>query len=159
MVLESANLAGLTQLTHCTNLAQLGRLLILDTWIDVLDRRKPDGTWNILIDQSTSRPSFVAIDQGLSLSESLRPRGAVVVGDPGISLRFPQELLPYVDWNEAHSALQAVEALPSEQLRRLLDSLPPEWDISSDDKANVIEYLFERRPAVRQLVEQEGRGR
>lgn len=36
-----------------TNASEIAKLYVLDSWLEVLDRRKPDGTWNLLIDTGT----------------------------------------------------------------------------------------------------------
>src|SRR5262249_30704513 len=48
----------------------LGTMYALDTWLEVLDRRKPDGIWNLL--QDLSDASYLVLDFGKCLAPCLQ---------------------------------------------------------------------------------------
>ena len=50
--------------------ATLGSLYALDIWLEVLDRQKPDGSWNLLRDLSAD--SLCVIDFGKGLTSCLQ---------------------------------------------------------------------------------------
>ncbi|MFN8557450.1 MAG: hypothetical protein U0531_08890 [Dehalococcoidia bacterium] len=50
----------------------------LDTWLETLDRRRPDGIWNALIDLNDG--GLAVIDFG----KCLTPCFAVILGDDGV---------------------------------------------------------------------------
>jgi hypothetical protein len=128
---------------------QLGRLVVLDTWIEVLDRQRADGSWNLLVDQSSGQTHFVVIDQGLSLSEPLL--GALAIGTP-VEIRCPQPLLPYVDWDEALAAVEIMLTTPREDLYALLQSIPNQWGINDGERHKVVDYLESRREPVANVI-------
>lgn len=157
LVRESINVLGPAQLTLCSNLSHMGRVAVLDTWIDVPDRKKPDGYWNLLIETSHhGQPTFLAIDQGLAFGNCLYPIAAPPPPDSTVPVRLPEELHPFLDRQEANEALRQMNLISSNELTALLDSLPLEWGILESMRDCIIEYMFSRRPSVESSITQEG---
>jgi len=158
LVSQYVNLFGMAQLTQCVNLRDIGKMVVLDTWIEVLDRQKPDGKWNLLIDNADDEPQLRVIDYGFSLSETLRPRDAVPLGEPAKLLACPPSLRPHIDWGAAREAVRAMLDISRDQVAEVIQSIPAEWGIDDEQRRAIIEYMFSRRELIGQLVEQEAVG-
>jgi hypothetical protein len=67
---------------------QLAVMYVLDVWLDVLDRHRPDGSWNLLMQQTP--PGFFVIDFGKGLTSCLVP----LIGWPaGVAAgRYPKSV-------------------------------------------------------------------
>ncbi len=157
-VTQSSNVSGVTALFTCNNLSELGSLVVLDTWIETLDRRKPDGSWNLLIDCSGSGTRVLVIDQGFSLTEPLRSRGALPLGSAPEQLRCPTDLEPLVDWRNAVDSVSLMMAITVNELRAVVASIPNEWLSAQQQRGDIVDYLSQRRELVARLVrERSGR--
>src|SRR3989304_6709326 len=101
---QAKTVSGIVELEGVENAPVFGRLHVLDVWIEVLDRRKPDLTWNMLIDTSTSRGAFVAVEFGMSLNEVLYRELSLSSADEELD-RFPEVLVQLEDLSERRDAI------------------------------------------------------
>ena len=122
----------------------LGRLYALDAWLDVLDRQKPDGSWNLLRDNSTG--DLCVIDFGKSLTSCLLPVLGTV--SPPIDPPYPTGAKLVADGRAALMACATIESIGSTELEEMISSVPSAWvDVSTRPK--VADFLCERAALVR----------
>lgn len=157
-VVQNDNPLGVAQLSQCKNLNDVGKMVVLDTWLEVLDRQKPDGKWNLLIDQSEEELRLLVIDYGFSLSEALLPRGAVALGGQAQRITCPNALRQYIDWDAAREAARAMLDISRDEAAEVVQAIPAEWGIDGERQHAIIEHLFAHREIVAELVEQEVAG-
>lgn len=113
-LVESTNVVGLRAILEVASPGELARIAVVDTWLDVLDRRKPQGgTWNLLIDTADQRGKLRVIDFGLELTEILGPP---VLGGVPNAVRCPEEWLPYVHPADVEQAIRDVNRIDSAEI-------------------------------------------
>jgi len=136
--------------------AELARLVALDTWLEVLDRRKPDGVWNLLIDNSNVPSRLVVIDYGFSLSGPLHPGG--MLGGGEITPQFPKELRLALSEPDMDGACDEISTINPADLQTLVQSFPADWGIADDTRQAILNYLTSRRadlkPCLRRALQQ-----
>jgi hypothetical protein len=131
-----------TILSHSTS---LDRMLIVatDTWLDVLDRKKPGlGEWNLLVDVGSKPQRMVVIDFGMGLGELLGPP---ILGSVPMAARIPAEWLLHLDPREVDLVLNDVGAVPRAEIETVVRSLPAEWTTAVPGVRGVPDYLERRR--------------
>ncbi len=138
-------IAGLNQLTPCRNLGLLGRLHVVDVWMDVLDRRKPEG-WNLLVETNTPTGDLRVIDFGLGLSPIL----GLLAQDDCLD-RFPRDLTLWEDRIELQDALSKCISIKLSEIETIVDSVPSEW-LTVAERARMVELLNSRQRCVEELL-------
>jgi hypothetical protein len=123
----------------------LAMLVALDTWLEVLDRRKPEGDWNLIIDSADGRP--LVLDFGKSLTPCLyhilgTPDGIPLEGHPAL---IHLDVAPHLP-----DACLAIEGLAEEEVKAIVMSCPQEW-ISEQAKLCAIEFLLSRQARMYEL--------
>lgn len=124
--------------------ADLGRMYALDAWLEVLDRRKPDGIWNVLEDMSDN--SLIVLDFGKSLSPCLQ----TVIGgaDQVIEPDYPQTVRQAASLTDALRVCDTIESVSRADLVDLLASVPDAW-VTDEVRSKVVRFLLERAEHVR----------
>ena len=128
--------------------AQIARLVALDTWLEVLDRRKPDGMWNLLADNSSNPSHLVVIDYGLSLSEPLQPV-TILAAAQEIRPQFPETFRACVSETDVEAACDEIFAISEGELRATVNSVPAEWGASDKTRQAILDYLMSRKPKLK----------
>jgi len=142
-LVNTKNPASLYDLSRVSNSALFARLHVLDAWLEVLDRRKPDGSWNLLIDTTTSSGTFVAIDFGKSLTPCF---GQVISGAQWID-NFPAELRELKASTELAEGLRLLSDMLDADISSVVDAIPAAW-INEKQRQAVRQFLLDRRPKV-----------
>ncbi len=139
------NVVGVRGVTACSNHAELlGRLSVLDTWIDTQDRQRPDGVWNLLTELDDGpQPQLVAIDFGMAFTDSLYP----VFGeydDATTKLVWPSEAKPLVDLQAVSETVAQVEGMTEADIIKQVESTPHSW-LTAEERGRVVGSLLARR--------------
>lgn len=131
----------------------LGALYALDCWLEVLDRRKPDGSWNLLHDLDTN--SLCAIDFGKSLTPCF---GLVLGADPTPILpNYPSSIRRIASRAHALSVCAMIEGLNTNEVTTFVTSVPSAW-IESSTRSRILEFLSGRAHLIRPACERLGEG-
>ena len=136
------------------DLGLISRIVVVDTWLDVLDRKKPHGgLWNLLVDTNTPSSSLRVIDFGLSLTELLGPP---MLGDIEVTVRCPTEWRPYLTTADVSAAVADAHAIPSEWIDEIVASIPPDWRAAAPRYTELTVYLVARREFLTEAFAREG---
>ena len=120
----------------------LMRVVATDTWLGVLDRKKPQrGQWNLLEDTGTLPPRILTIDYGMSLTDVL---SYTLVPLP-IAAQCPEEWRPRLREEDIARAAGDVNAVTEEQIRGVVDAIPEDWRASVARLDKVPAYLLQRQ--------------
>jgi hypothetical protein len=120
---------GLNTILQCAAPGDLARIVVSDTWLDVLDRKKPSAaSWNLMSDSSADPPTLIVIDYGMGLQEAL---GVPLIGSPPMKALVPDGWLPHLHGDDIGAAIALVEALPTELIDSIVASLPDDWKLPS----------------------------
>jgi len=130
--------------------SDLAGIVVTDTWLDVLDRKKGPAQWNLLRGTGTDS-SLVVIDFGLALTEVLTE---FVLGEPTLAVRCPNEWKPYVHELGVRRALEKVMNVPSEDITSTARSIPPVWQREVPGSMRVHQYLETRRDRLPSVFEE-----
>jgi len=152
-VSQAAPVTGIATLVGCSNhVALLSRLAVLDCWIDVPDRMKPDAGRNLLISKEGGRSELLAIDFGMGFAGALH----VLLGsrDPDQEMREPlvPEVRHLIDPQIMDSAIRSVEETTEAEIVRVVGSCPDEW-IDEGTRGRIMRYLMVRQTLVRSCLE------
>ena len=129
----------------------LGSLYALDTWLEVLDRQKPDGKWNLLL--NTEDGNLFVIDFGKALAPCLQQ--TLVLG--------PDEVVPPACYSPnvrakaskaaAVATCDIIERIEEQELTEIAASVPAAW-IESAKRGELAAFLRTRQPQVRGICDQ-----
>jgi len=150
---QAAPITGIASLVGCSNhIAVLSRLAVLDCWIDVPDRMRPDPGRNLLVSGEGGRSELVAIDFGMAFGGALYP--LLGRNDPSREMREPlvPEVRHLVDAQMMVSAIRSVEQTTEADIVRLVASCPDEW-IDEAARGRMMRYLMIRQSLVRSCLE------
>jgi hypothetical protein len=134
---------GLTAILQSASPAELAGIVVADTWLDVLDRKKPEpGQWNLLLDTRGITARLVAIDYGLALGEILGPP---ILGAASMVPRCPVEWLPHVAASDVSAAIRDTQQVPRHRMDDLVRSLPWDWRAELPRCSELPDYLEQRQ--------------
>ena len=120
----------------------LGMMYALDAWLDVVDRRKPDGVWNILIDTASGRLHVLDFGKGLA---SFMFGTAEPTCDP----LYPASVMFAASMATALTTCDAIEAITEQDLAEIVSSIPVAW-LSTSQRSNLVPFLTSRIGCVRE---------
>jgi hypothetical protein len=143
---ESKNVLGMFEIASVATPLELSRIVVSDTWLDVLDRKKPLGTWNLLIDTGASPERLVAIDFGLGLTEILG--GVPVLGGDQVRIRCPEEWVPYLNRDAVQSAIDRIFAIDDAAIEAVIAATPESWRPDNPRFGELGSYLKSRRESL-----------
>jgi hypothetical protein len=126
----------------------LGAMYALDVWLEVLDRRKPDGVWNVLEDKRDG--SLVVLDFG----KSLTPCFEYVIGgdDDPILPPYPPLVRRAASLPAALETCASIETLDDNDIEETVASVPIAWlEVGIRERIN--RFLRRRAGLVRGLCE------
>jgi hypothetical protein len=126
--------------------ADLGAMYALDAWLEVLDRRKPDGIWNALRDGGDG--GLVVLDFGKSLSPCLQVLFGA--GDELVEPDYPTDVRQAADVSAALRVCATIEVMPRAEVEQIVASVPGEW-LADALRPRVARFLMERAGRVREL--------
>lgn len=144
------------QLRVVENIGDLARLVVFDTWLRNVDRCPPTGSPrrpnydNVLLAPASGtveRYHLFAIDHTHCISQGAeigqRLGGIEYVKDDRVYGAFgPFE--NFVTESMIEDALRDLSALDKGELRRIVDSLPPEWSVDDKIRNILFEFLCRR---------------
>ncbi|MHB8577653.1 MAG: HipA family kinase [Dehalococcoidia bacterium] len=130
---------------------ELGAMYALDSWLDVVDRRKPDGVWNLLLDTSVSQLNVLDFGKGLS-SYMFIMFGAQRTCDP----LYPSSVMFAASMEAALVTCDAIERISEVDLTDMVCSAPATW-LTETERAGIVPFLLERLGCARAACEQLGK--
>jgi hypothetical protein len=137
-------------LSAASAVAELARIMVIDTWLDVLDRKKGPLQWNLL--RGTGEDSsLVVIDFGLALTEIL---SGFVLGSPMLTVRCPDEWRPHVHISDVRNALRKVLEIPPNDIAIVVASIPLAWRNEVPGCSRIPDYLEMRRTQLSRVFEE-----
>ncbi len=151
---ESKNVIGMDEIVTIAQPLELSRIVVSATWLDVLDRRKPTGAWNLLIDTGSSTEQLKVIDFGLGLTEILG--GVAVLGDADINVRCPAEWRFYLNRADTQEALTEVLGINDEAIDAVIARIPDAWRHDAPRLSEMAEYLKRRRDSLASVLQAGG---
>lgn len=124
----------------------LGSLYAVDTWLEVLDRKKPEGTWNLLRRNAEDDSNAYVIDFGKCMAECLFPP----VLAPGTM--FPPAYPPLVrqaaSLDAALATSLAIERVADDFVDEVVGSIPSAWLADDQLRGKIASFLTTRRTRV-----------
>jgi hypothetical protein len=138
------DVSGVRAILQAATPVELLRIAAVDTWLDVLDRKKPAvGEWNLLLDGSDSPSRLVVIDYGLSLTEVL---GVPLIGaPPEMQPRIPAEWVMHLHAEDIPPMLADILSVTDAQVQEVVNCVPPVWVSVVPGVRQVPTYLADRR--------------
>lgn len=116
----------------------LARLVVLDTWLDVIDRKRPIG-WNFL--RNTETNGIIVMDFGMAFSTVF---GVPLLGGDPLQIMMPDEFRPFVSPAMLVQGAQDASSISDSMLKELVGSLPETW-VSEERRAILLTFLTERK--------------
>lgn len=131
----------------------VGALYAVDTWLEVLDRKKPEGTWNILRRDVAGDSNPYAIDFGKCIAECLF---SVPVTKPAIMrpARYPTLVRQAASLEAALAMANSIAALDEQLLADVIASIPFPWLSKIDQRNCILSFLTSRKARVRTICGQ-----
>jgi hypothetical protein len=123
----------------------LGRLYALDTWMEVLDRRKPEGVWNLLNDTATG--AIIVIDFGKALAPALSVL-PVLEPDKIVQPSYSPAVILAADVESALDTCDTIEKIPAQEIEEIVGSVPAHW-LDDESRTAIVEFLMDRRKVLR----------
>lgn len=137
---HAVNVAFPGQLAGIGNQSDLGSLVVLDLWVETLDRQRPDGVWNLLIRSDIKGTPFVAIDFGFSL----QPSGPGEIQSPLIPSGYPAAIRSLASRDAVAAALHRLANLADQELVGSIAAVPEAW-LNIEQRRAILEVLRTRR--------------
>lgn len=141
-VIDSKNVTGQDVIMGLASSLDLARIVATDTWLDVLDRRKPQGQWNLLLLTGEEDNRLVTIDYGLALGELLGPP---ILGRVSMDARCPEEWRPHLRGEDLDLAASAIKSVARTDLESLVSTVPSSWQSALPRWREIPAYLDTRR--------------
>ncbi len=138
-----------TAVASASNRQELGKLYALDAWLEVLDRRKPDGTWNLLLETESWR--FYAVDFGKCLALPLL--GTAVLDPAPCIPKYPEVVRRAADRQLGVMTCQDIDAIDDGELDEIVRSVPPKW-LTAPRRHEVVKFLIDRKAVARAAVDE-----
>ncbi len=142
------------QLKQLINPEDLTRLVIFDTWTRNWDRYAPNGLRkphrdNVFLSEEAPPGKLLlrAMDhtecftQGNDLTR--RNLSADKLRDPRVYGLFP-EFKPFLDHDVALKAVARLQEISGDEVSRIVQSTPPEWDVSQRAREALVSFLLGR---------------
>lgn len=128
--------------------ADLGSLYALDTWIEVLDRQKPDGSWNLLRDNESG--GLYVIDFGKGLTSCIH---VMLGGEPSsITPPYPESIRLVADGRAARATCNVIETISESELNAIVSSVPSLW-LGEQARTRIVKFLISRTSDVRNVCQ------
>lgn len=126
----------------------LSTLYVLDSWLDVLDRYRPDNTWNLLLRNGPD--GLAIIDFGKGLSSCFFP----IFGQQSGSLapRYPKGVTSLLHRVVIADTCAKIQVIPQDHLVDLVRSVPVQW-LDTAKKSCVEQLLIDRRERLMERCE------
>jgi hypothetical protein len=125
----------------------LGSLYALDTWLEVLDRKKPEGSWNLIKRNAEGDANAYVIDFGKCMAPCLFPP---VLGPEEIRppASYSASVRRAADLKSAVDTAASIGELPDASVRDVCASIPQAWLASDEQRTNIETFLLSRRQGV-----------
>ncbi len=141
---------GPTGLTGCHNhVGLLSRLVVLDTWIETLDRMQPNYGRNLIVNVERRQETLMAIDFGMSFAPVLFTLVGAVPEFSVISVVARPEARPLLDAGIISATLGYVETLSEADITKIVRSTPDAWPMTRRRERWSGSYLSGSRFCVR----------
>jgi len=127
---------------------ELGMMYALDAWLDVVDRRKPDGVWNVLVD--TASGQLNVLDFGKALASAM----FVLFGDaePICDPLYPDSVKFAASRGAALAMCDAIEAISADDVAEIVRSVPAAW-LAESERVRITAFLRGRIGCVREACQ------
>jgi len=142
------------------NRQQLAGILVFDQWVNNVDRLKR----NILVKKTSRRKRYkiYMIDHGHSFSQHRPPNRPNCRWTPRTLKRLPRTLQPnpFYRWcwsqvkspDEILQFVTRIEKIPNRRIRRIIRSIPKDWNVSRKEKKSLYLYLIRTKKKIRRLM-------
>lgn len=133
----------------------VAKLVIFDTWVRNIDRyaAQGDGTANRdnLLFAPTAQGKFRMhpIDHASCFvsADFDELAGPEALADKEIYGLFP-EFRPYLTPNRVADAIEQMLAIPADSVRDVVNSVPPQWGVTAQERDRLAEMIIGRAPLV-----------
>ncbi len=117
---------------------QVAQLLVFDCWVETLDRRRPDGAWNLLVRTDTAAPALLAVDFGFALNATATLGSAALIPES-----YPLEFLRTALDDDIGRAVTNLRTVTTRDLGEVVSSVPSAW-MDADVKQRTLDFLEAR---------------
>lgn len=118
------------------------RLLVFDSWIETLDRRRPDGAWNLLVRTDSTNPAIVVLDFGFALNAGVTLGRASILPDS-----YPVEIINATTAEAVAGMMGELGSLDEGDITSAIERVPREW-MNSSVKRSTLSFLLQRRTRI-----------
>lgn len=142
-------------LKHIVNLADVTRLVVLDTWLLNADRYPPPGFHrgpnrdNVFLsfEGRPKNPRLIAMDftECLKSGSALNTKIGTInyIKDERIYGLFP-EFAPYIDSDVFKGCLGRLDQVTSAEVAEIVEAIPTDWEVSREIRDAIRRFLTER---------------
>ncbi len=128
-----------SQLLEFATPDNIGMMFALDVWLEVLDRKKPDGIWNALV--HTSDGGLRVIDFGKCLSPCFFPILGSKVDQPVPN--YPLAVRRSGSIQAALEVASRIETMAADDIKEIVTSIPARW-IDEEVRQRIADFLVDR---------------
>jgi hypothetical protein len=151
--IQADAVTGTAAMEHGLSGSDLMRIVAVDTWLDVLDRKKPGRAgWNLLLDKETQPARVVSIDYGMGMPDAL---GVPILGAPPMAMQCPDEWRPWLHVSDIPTAMADINAIPDGEVEELVRSIPEDWRAHLPAMETISAWLLRRREKLEACLRQE----
>jgi hypothetical protein len=131
----------------------LGSVFALDSWLEILDRKKPDGIWNLLIPMDAyghDTGHTMVLDFGKGLTSCMLP----VFGEPvRLVPGYPLAIRRAASIAEAVHVANEIAKFTYDDIRQIVGSVPGTW-IDNSARDRIVTHLTENMIGLHDLCQQ-----
>lgn len=131
-------------LSQCSNIEKIADMFVFDIWVDNRDRKKN----NLLIVKEKGKLKLLCIDHDYIFGDKNWGLETLLKYDGKVVPKWGKThdmLIKYVpDPSLFTSSLQSIQALDTLQIKKVVDDIPEEWDVTKEERKALV-FLLEKR--------------
>lgn len=142
-------LASLADISSATNKDMFSLAVLFDAWTYNIDR---NNNGNVLMAMTPMGLTFYLIDHGHCFNCQWDKDSILrLIKDNNATWMFEmsKQIVSKSELNEREKFIQSVSLV---EISKVVDSIPPEWGLTAEEKDSVKKYLDERRPRLGDVV-------